>query len=340
MKRLLNSLYVLDETAYLSLDGENIVCRKDNQEKFRVPFSNIEEIYCFNFNGCTPALMGKCVEYGIPLNFLNPYGKFLARVQGEAKGNVFLRKAQFEMLSNTPIILSQNTVAAKLSNTVTLIKRSLKDYPEIDSDGAVSRCIDYIKQGIKNVYTVSDKEVIMGIEGNCAKAYFDIFDRLILQQKDDFKMIARTKRPPLDRVNAVLSFMYTIATSSCASALESVGLDSYAGFYHAFRSGRNSLACDMVEEFRCIVERLVLTMINLKQLKADDFETQVSGAVYLTKDGKKKVLTAWQEKKRTTFTHPYTKEKMPLGLLPFVQSTLLAKYIRGEISEYPCFLLK
>ena len=180
----------------------------------------------------------------------------------------------------------------------------------------------------------------MGVEGSCAKAYFRIFDRLILQQKDDFRLNARTKRPPLDPTNAVLSFLYTIMTSQYASALEGVGLDSCYGFYHALRPGRSSLACDLVEESRCIAERLTLTLINLKKIQADDFETQESGAVYLTKDGKKKVLTAWQEKKRTTITHPYLNEKIQLGLLPFVQSHLLAKYIRGEIDEYPCFLLK
>ena len=316
MKKLLNSLYILDELAYLSLDGENIVCRLEDNEKFRVPFSNIEDIYCFNYNGCSPALMGKCVEYGIPLNFLSPQGKFLARVQGEAKGNVYLRKMQFEMLTHTPAILPQNTVAAKLSNTRQLIKQSIKDNPQLDNDGELTKCIKYLESGIENVYKTTDNEIILGIEGNCAKAYFDIFDKLILQQKDDFQMIQRSKRPPLDRVNAVLSFLYTIATAWCASAHESVGLDCYAGFYNAFRSGRNSLACDMVEEFRCIVERLVLTMINLKKLNANDFETQVSGAVFLTADGKKKVLTSWQDKKHTVIMHPYIKEKIPLGLLP------------------------
>ena len=180
----------------------------------------------------------------------------------------------------------------------------------------------------------------MGLEGNCAKAYFNIFDRLILQQKDIFYLTGRTKRPPLDPVNAVLSFLYTMMTSSYASALEGVGLDSCYGFYHALRSGRSSLACDLVEEARCIAERLTLTLINLRKLNGGDFERQESGAVFLSKDGKRKVLTAWQEKKRTTIQHPYLNEKIPLGLLPFVQSSLLAKYVRGEISEYPCYLLK
>lgn len=340
MRKLLNSLYILDETAWLSLDGENIVCRCEDKEKFRMPFSNIEDIYCFSFLGCSPALMGKCAEYGIGLNFFSPNGQFLARIQGKTKGNIFLRKAQFEKFANADILLWQNTVAAKLSNTRYLLRRSMRDYPEIDSDGALSGCVESLESGIEKVYDLKDKEEIMGLEGNCAKAYFGIFGRLVLSQKEDFFVTGRTKRPPLDPVNAVLSFLYTIMTSWYASALEGVGLDSCYGFYHAMRSGRSSLACDLVEEARCIAERLTLTMINLKQLKIEDFESQESGAVYLSKDGKRKVLTAWQEKKRSTIIHPYLGEKIPLGLLPFVQSSLLAKYIRGELEEYPCYLMK
>ena len=284
--------------------------------------------------------MGKCAEYGIAVNFISPQGKFLARVQGKTKGNVYLRKEQFELFSIPQLDLIRNTVAAKLSNTRYLIRRSLHDNPDINSDGALTDCIKYLENGIKTVYETSDKDIIMGIEGSCAKAYFDIFDRLILHQKEDFYLANRTKRPPLDRVNAMLSFLYTIAISSYTSALESVGLDSCLGFYHALRSGRSSLSCDLVEEFRCVVERLVLTMINLKMIKPEDFETQVSGAVYLSKEGKKKVLTAWQERKRTSIVHPYLGEKIQQGLLPYVQSSLLAKYIRGELDEYPNYLLK
>lgn len=340
MRKLLNSLYILDETAWLTLDGENIVCKCEEREKFRMPFSNIEDIYCFSFLGCSPALMGKCMEYGININFFNPNGKFLARVQGKTKGNIFLRKAQFEKFAEPPVILAQNTVASKLSNTRYLIKRSMRDNPQLDSDGELSRCIRCLEDGIDHVYELEDRDVIMGIEGVCAKEYFHIFDRLILHQKDDFKMFARTKRPPLDPVNAALSFLYTMMTSMYTSALESVGLDSCYGFYHALRSGRSSLSCDLVEEARCIIERLVLTEINLKKLNIGDFIKQEGGAVYLNDDGRKKVLSAWQEKKRTTILHPYLNEKIPLGLLPFVQSALLAKYVRGEIDEYPCYLLK
>lgn len=340
MKKLLNSLYILDETAWLSLDGENIVCKCEDKEKFRMPFSNIEDIYCFSYLGCSPALMGKCADYGINISFFSPNGQFLARVQGKTKGNIFLRKAQFEQFASPVPLLAQNTVAAKLSNTRFLIKRSMRDNPQLDQDGMLSQCIEYLENGIEHAYEVKDREILMGIEGTCAKAYFNIFDRLVLNQKDDFYMTSRTKRPPLDPINAVLSFLYTIITSSYTSALESVGLDSCLGYYHALRSGRSSLSCDLVEETRCIIERLVLTMINLKKLNIKDFEKQESGAVFLSKDGKRKVLTAWQEKKRSTILHPYLNEKIPLGLLPFVQSSLLAKYIRNEIDEYPCYLLK
>lgn len=340
MRKLLNSLYILDETAWLTLDGENIVCKFEEKEKFRMPFSNIEDIYCFSFLGCSPALLGKSAEYGIAVNYFNPNGKFLARVQGKTKGNIFLRKAQFEKFSNPDILLCQNTVASKLSNTRYLIRRSMRDNPDLDNNGLLSECIKDLESGIERIYQFKDKETLMGIEGICAKSYFSIFDTLIINQKEDFKMVGRTKRPPLDPVNAVLSFLYTILTSQYASALESVGLDSCYGFYHALRSGRSSLACDLVEETRCIIERLTLTLINRKQLKPNDFEKQESGAVYLSKDGKKKVLTAWQERKRESIDHPYLKEKIPLGLIPYVQSMLLAKYIREEIEEYPCFLMK
>lgn len=340
MKKLLNTLYITDETAYLSLDGENLVCTREGQPPFRLPFSNFDSVFCFSYMGCSPALMGKCAEYGIAISFLAPNGKFLARVEGRSRGNVYLRKRQIELFAEPPILLSQNTVAAKLANTCSVIKRSRKDYPHLDESGALTACLEILKKSALSVYEETEKEKIMGIEGNCAKAYFNVFGDLILQQKDDFLLTARTKRPPLDRVNAMLSFLYTIYTCEYASALESVGLDSYVGFFHALRPGRSSLACDLVEEARCIVERLVLTMINLKKIKADDFETQASGAVFLSKEGKKKVLAAWQEKKRTTITHPYLKQKMQLGLLPFIQSHLLAKYIRGEIEEYPCFLMK
>ncbi len=339
MKKLLNTLYVLEEDAYLTLDGENVVCKIDGNVRQRIPLSNLEGIICFNYMGSSPALMGKCADAGIALCYISPSGRFLARVQGSTRGNILLRKRQYEMFAKPPVLLRQNTVAAKLYNTKQLIKKILNSHPETDDDGSLSVCIERINEKIDEVYNTDDYNIIMGIEGAGSKAYFSIFNKMIRQQKEEFCFHSRNKRPPLDMVNALLSFLYTILTCDYASALEAVGLDSYYGFYHALRPGRSSLACDLVEETRFMVERFVLNLINLRIVNPGDFEKQVSGAVFLNKDGKKKVLTKWQEKKRGDIIHPYLKQKIQAGLVPYIQSMLLAKYIRGEIDEYPCYLV-
>ncbi len=340
MRKLLNTLYITDENIYLTLDGENVVCREGDEVRLRLPFANLEGICCFSYLGCSPALMGKCADYGIPISFISPQGHFLARVEGKTRGNILLRKRQFELFSTPPVKLRQNTVAAKLANTRSVIRRTIRDNPQVDEDGPLTAAAERLTGYIDDVYNETTYDGILGIEGNGAKAYFEIFNRLILHQKEDFLFVQRTKRPPLDRVNALLSFLYTVMTNDYASALTSVGLDSYMGYYHAPRPGRESLACDLVEEVRCIVERFTLTLINLKIIKADDFEEQVSGAVFLNKDGRKKVIAKWQDKKRSDMVHPYLKQKIKLGLLPYVQSMLMARYVRGELDEYPCFLVR
>lgn len=340
MRKLLNTIYVTNELAYLTLDGENFVCKIDGTEKLRIPFENIENVVCFNYVGCSPALMGKCVEKTIPINFISPQGKFLAKVCGETKGNVFLRVSQIDCFRDQGLFLTQNTMAAKFSNTRQLLRRSLHDNAELREDGEIKNVLEILKSGIDKVFCAKSIEEVVGIEGSCARAYFSVFQKLITNQKVPFTFELRTKRPPLDPVNAVLSFVYTLATSEFAAALETVGLDSYIGFCHTLRSGRNSLACDLVEETRCIVERFVLTLLNLQIIGEDDFEKQISGAVWLNTEGRKKVLGRWQEKKRTEMVHPYLKQKIPLGLLPYVQSNLLAKYVRGELESYFPFLQK
>ncbi len=340
MRKLLNTIYVTNEQAYLTLDGENLVCKIEKEEKLRFPFENIENIVCFNYIGCSPALMGKCVSKTIPINFISPQGKFLAKVCGETKGNVFLRVAQIEQFRENGLFLTQNTMAAKFSNTKQLIRRTLHDNVLLRNDPEIQDTLERLSDGIHNIFKTETIEEAVGIEGNCARAYFSIFNKLITNPKVPFTFEFRTKRPPLDPINAVLSFVYTLATSEFASALETVGLDSYIGFCHALRSGRNSLACDLVEEVRCIVERFVITLLNLQIIGEADFEKQISGAVLLNLDGRKKVLSRWQEKKRSDMVHPYLKQKIPFGLLPYVQSNLLAKYIRGDIEAYPCFLQK
>lgn len=338
MRRLLNTVYVTNEMSYLYLDGENIVCKVDDEIRLRIPFENVENIVCFNYMGCSPALMGKCVEKCIPINFVSPQGKFLAKVCGETKGNVFLRVQQIDKFRENGLFLSKNTMAAKFSNTRQVIKRTLHDNTELRDDNELQYVMDTLLSKTNDVFNAETLEEVIGIEGNCAKLYFSIFDKLITNK--NFKFECRSKRPPLDPINAMLSFIYTLATNEFASSLETVGLDSYIGFCHSLRSGRNSLACDLVEEFRCMIERFVITLVNLKIITYKDFEIQISGAVWLNDEGRKKVLTRWQEKKRTDIVHPYLKQKIPFGLIPYVQSNLLAKYVRGDIDEYPCFLVK
>ena len=317
MRKLLNTIYVTNEQMYLMLDGENLVCKAEGEIKLRIPFENVENIVCFSYLGCSPALMGKCVEKLIPINFMSPQGKFLAKVCGETKGNVFLRVEQIDCFRACGLQLAQNTMAAKFSNTRQVIRRTLHDNAELRDNQEIQKVLGILHDGIENV-----------------------FNRLITNTKVPFSFEFRTKRPPLDPVNAILSFVYTLATNEFAAALETVGLDSYIGYCHALRSGRVSLACDMVEEIRCIVERFVITLLNLQIIGEKDFEKQISGAVWLNADGRKKVLSKWQEKKRTDLMHPYLKQKIPFGLLPYVQSNLLAKYIRGDIESYPPYLQK
>lgn len=338
MRKLLNTLYITNETAYLSLDNDNFICKIDGKEVLRVPFDNIENVVCFNYLGCSPALMGKCVEKLIPINFISPSGKFLAKVCGETKGNVFLRVSQIDEFRGNSIKLAQNSIAAKLSGCVKLIKRSLHDNGNLRNDQDILNVLNVLSNGIEKVYRAQTIEEILGIEGICAKNYFSIFGKLITNSKIAFQFCYRSKRPPLDPINATLSFVYSMYTSEYASALETVGLDSYIGFCHSLRSGRPSLACDLVEEVRALAERFVLTLINLKILNERDFEYQVSGAVFLNDSGRKKVITKWQEKKRELINHKYINQKIQFGLIPYVQSNLLAKYVRGDIIEYPPFV--
>ena len=231
-------------------------------------------------------------------------------------------------------------MAAKFSNTRQVIKRTLHDNSHLREDRQINEVLNVLSEGIEKVFSAGSVEEMIGIEGNCAQNYFSIFNKLITNNKVQLTFELRTKRPPLDPVNALLSFVYTLSASEYASALETVGLDSYIGFCHALRSGRTSLAYDLVEEARCLAERFVLSILNLKIIGDRDFERHISGAVWLNDEGRKKVLTRWQERKRSDMQHPYLKQKIPIGLLPYVQSNLLAKYVRGDIEEYPPFLQK
>lgn len=337
MKKLLNTLYVTDEKAYLSLEGEAVVCSSEGKPPLKLPLANLENICCFSYLGCSPALMGKCADKGVGLAFFTPYGRFLARVTGAVKGNVYTRTKQIEVFKSSALSLIRDNVAAKLMNTGRLIDRTVRDHGDSADIAAIS---SLLKERARTVYDETDIDIIRGIEGACAKKYFESFRALIRNDRPIFDIYGRSKHPPLDAVNATLSFLYSVLTNDFASALESAGLDCYIGFYHVQRPGRISLACDMVEEVRCIAERMVISMINLKMLDEKDFEKQPTGAVFLSDNGREKVLAKLQEKKREKFVHPFLKQKIPYGLLPFVQSNLLAKFVRGEIEEYPPFVLR
>ncbi len=343
MRKLLNTLYVTTAKSYLSLDGENIVILLDEKEKFRMPFVNIENITCFSYMGASPALMGKCADNNIAINFLRPNGEYLARITGKTKGNVFLRKKQYTCSDDKEFCLnfSKNIIAAKIHNTRYTLERSIRDNKDKTDINGLIKVSQYIKDNYDRVFQFNDLDSLRGFEGLIAKNYFGVFNDMILQQKKYFNITDRNKRPPLDNVNCLLSYLYIILSLEIQSALETVGLDPYVGFMHSLRPGRGSLALDILEELRAyLVDRLVITMINLKQITEKDFLTKEGGGVLMTNEGRKCVLKGWQERKREIIKHPFIDEKIEIGLIPYVQAQLLARYLRGDMSEYPPFLCK
>lgn len=343
MKKLLNTLYVTIPEAYLSLDGENVVILKEHQELGRVPLHNLERIMTFTYMGVSPALMGKCVANKIELVFMNPHGKFLARVEGSINGNVLLRKEQFRIAENKEksLEIAKNMIIGKIYNSRQLMLRVLRDHEMRVDQEVFRKKAEFMKESMLKCKDVENMERLRGLEGECASVYFSIFDDMILQQKKNFIFERRSKRPPLDKVNALLSFCYSLCTSICTSALEAVGLDPYVGFMHTDRPGRRSLALDLVEEFRAwYCDRFVLMLINKKIVNEDDFEEREDGAVYLNEKGRKTVLAAWQKKKMEVIKHPFLGEKVEWGMLPYTQALLLARYIRGDLDTYPVFLWK
>lgn len=343
MKSLLNTLYITSPERYLSLDGENVVVSENHREIARFPLHNLEGIMAFGAAGASPALMEKCVLEKRELVFFSRSGKFMARVEGEINGNVLLRREQFR-ISDDPqrsLAISRNMIAAKLYNCRWTLERTLRDHAlRIDTD-LFSQKSAYLKRASEDALTAADSGSLRGIEGEAASVYFSVFNDMILQQNEDFCFTVRSRRPPLDRVNAMLSFAYSLCTSMCCSALESVGLDPYVGFLHTDRPGRRSLALDLLEEFRApLCDRFVLTCINKKIITKESFINQEDGAVLLTDDGRREFLRNWQLRKDDEITHPFLKEKVQWGLVPYVQALLLARYMRGDLDEYPPFLWK
>lgn len=343
MKKIRNTLYVTTPNAYLSLDGENAVLTSEKSELGRMPLHILEDIVIFGYVGASPALMGKCAEYNIPITFLTPSGKFLSRSIGKIHGNVLVRQEQFRIADDAEksLHIAQNMISAKMNNSSAVLRRALSDHASrIDCEKTEAVAAEIKSTAIK-VRDAKSAEILRGLEGESANRYFSVFDELILAQKDDLCFERRNRRPPLDPVNAMLSFGYSLMTSVCVSALEAAGLDPYVGFFHTARPGRCSLALDLLEEFRApFVDRFVLTMINKRIVSANSFYTKENGAVMFSDDARKEFLTQWQKKKHDEIIHPYIKEKTEWGMVPFLQAMLLAKYIRGDIDDYPPFLWK
>lgn len=343
MKKLLNTLYITNEKAYLSLDGENVTVESEGKVVGRVPLHIVDSIVVFSYIGASPALMGKCSELNKSLVFLKPSGRFLAKVTGKSYGNILLRREQYHICDDPSrsLLISKNIIAAKQLNSCAVVSRAIRDHAmRIDTEKFSAVC-KQLKDGSVLAYNCSNADTLRGIEGECASGYFSVFDDMILQQKDDFFYKSRSRRPPMDNVNAMLSFTYSLLTSMCVSALETVGLDPYAGFFHTERPGRCSLALDLVEEFRAaFADRFVLTLINKKMVSYKDFTEKESGGIILKDDSRKNFLSMWQNKKREIINHPFLDEKVEWGMLPYVQAMLLAKYIRGDINDYPPFIWK
>lgn len=343
MKKLGNVLYITVPEAYLTLEGETIVISVDEKPKTKLPLHNLDSIICFNFNGVSPALMGACVERKISLTFLTPYGRFLASISGNIRGNVLLRKQQFAIAESEilSLAIAMNMVLAKIYNQRKVIERTIRDHSLVVDCQRLSHISAKLKEVLKSVKEASNTAELIAIEGFVAKSYFSCFNEMILQQKSEFSIEGRTRRPPLDRMNALLSFLYVLLTNDTKSALEAVGLDPYVGFLHKDRPGRPSLALDVMEEFRPLLcDRLALNLVNRRQIDPSGFLVKESGAVMMDDDTRKKVILAWQERKKREILHPFLKEKMPYGLLPHSQSLLLSRHIRGDLEEYPPYFLE
>lgn len=339
MRKLLNTLYVTTPNSYISKDGLNVVISVEGSEVFRIPAINIEGIVTFGYMGVSPGLMRLCVENGISISFLSPSGKFISRVVGPKIGNVLLRKRQSVLSDNIDFTahLCKLFIMGKIQNYRSILQRYVRDYGPNEQ---VEQVASELKHSIYKVSVSNCVDTIRGIEGDAAKCYFAAFPHLITQQKETFIFKGRTKRPPKDKVNALLSFAYTLIAHEMTAALETVGLDPYIGYLHTLRPGRCSLALDMMEELRAYMgDRLVLSLINRRQISPTDFQNH-EDSVILNDNGRKKFIMAWQARKQETLEHPYLKEKIKIGLIPYVQATLLARYLRKEIDDYPVFIIK
>lgn len=343
MKKLLNTLYVSTQGAYLSKEGESVLVNIEKKTRLRLPVHTLGGIVCFGNVGCSPFLLSHCAKNSVGVSFLTEYGRFLASVIGPQSGNVMLRREQYRR-ADDPELGADSVrfiITAKIANCRTVLRRALRDHSGKDGSEELQTAVIRLSGILKNLDRYVSVDELRGAEGDAARTYFSVFNHLITSQKDGFRFEQRNRRPPQDPVNALLSFVYTLLTHDVRSALEAVGLDPQVGTLHRDRPGRPGLALDLMEELRPVLaDRLVLNMINLKKVKSSDFTTDAGGAVRMTDDARKTVLKTWQERKKDEITHPYLEEKIHLGLLPHAQALLFVRYLRNDIDGYPPFLWK
>jgi len=335
---LLNTLYVTTGGAYLHLDNDTIRIEVERETRLRVPLHHLGGIVSFGDVLISPALIGRCAEGGIGMTLLDRNGRFRARIEGPISGNVLLRKAQHEASSNpgSALVLARQMVLGKIKNTRTVLQRGARE-AKVDADrDALDAAVHKLDASLRAAAVVDDINGLRGVEGEAAHTHFSVFNCLVKPElRKAFAVAGRTRRPPRDAVNALLSFLYTLLTHDCRAALETVGLDPQVGFLHVLRPGRPALALDLVEEFRAIMaDRLALTLINRGQIKPADFRTTEGGGVLLEGDARRTVAIAWQERKQELLRHPLLDSELPFGLLSQIQARLLARTLRGDVEAY------
>ena len=343
MKKHLNTLYVTTQGAYLSKEGETVVVKIDGEVRLRIPVHTIGGIVCFGNVGCSPFLMGFCAENQVALSFLTEHGRFLAKIQGPVSGNVLLRREQYRKADDLAFSagVAKFILTGKITNCRTVLQRALRDHGDKINEQELRNAVSRLNRQLEFFDQEYPLDVLRGLEGDSAHIYFNVFDHLIVTQKETFRFDERNRRPPLDNVNCLLSFIYTLVMHDVRSALETVGLDPAVGFLHRDRPGRPGLALDLMEEFRpFIADRLTLSLINLQQVQDKGFKKMDSGAVIMNDDTRKTVLVAYQERKHEEITHPFLGEKVMIGIIFHIQALLMARYLRGDLDGYPPFIWK
>ncbi|WMP16941.1 type I-C CRISPR-associated endonuclease Cas1c [Thiothrix lacustris] len=344
MKQLLNTLYVSTEGAYLRLEGETLVVMVDQTKKGQVPLHHLGAIVCLGRVSMSPALMARNMEDGRSIVWLNEHGWFQARVEGPVNGNILLRQAQFRAADKVDIALeiSKAFIAGKLRNSRNVLLRSARDSKDEEAKAQLVRAAKSLGINLRNLAHAESAASVLGLEGDAARVYFEQFNTMIKpQMREEFEYKGRSRRPPKDAVNALISFLYALLLNDCRSALETVGLDPQLGFFHVVRPGRPALALDLLEEFRAVLgDRLALTLINRGQLRQKDFDFRPGGAVMLNDTGRKTVIVAYQERKKETLQHPVLETQVEIGLLPLLQARMLARYLRGDVEAYIPFFNK